>query len=198
MLHALIRHAHTSVARGAALALLLGGVPLRAQSPAPEAPFAPMAFLVGHCWTGTFPGGGRTDEHCFTWMHGRRFVRDRHVVRGGAPYEGETVYAWDPVLRRVVFTYWASDGLMGTGTLRPTAAALEFTERYSTTRGPLELRSTWTRTSDTAYTSAVARREGTRWTPLWSMTFVRTRDVGAPDAAAPGAPAGRGDPRSEW
>lgn len=31
--------------------------------------YGPLAFLVGHCWKGTFPGGKQTDEHCFSWIY---------------------------------------------------------------------------------------------------------------------------------
>ena len=91
-------------------AALVGGRRADAQQ-APS--FKPIEFVVGSCWVGTFPDGKQTDEHCFDWAYGRKFIRDHHVVRGGAPYEGETLYAWNPVERQVVFTYWSSDGLHG-------------------------------------------------------------------------------------
>jgi hypothetical protein len=50
---------------------------------APPAPYQPLAFLVGHCWQGTFPDGKATDGHCFSWIYGSKFVRDEHVVHSG-------------------------------------------------------------------------------------------------------------------
>ena len=43
-------------------------------------------------------------------MLGGRYVRDIHVVAGGPPYSGETIYRWDPQARRVRYDYYASDG----------------------------------------------------------------------------------------
>jgi hypothetical protein len=50
-------------------------------------PYQPLAFLIGHCWRGTFPNSEVTDEHCFSWVYGDKFVRDQHVVhqRNGKP-----------------------------------------------------------------------------------------------------------------
>ena len=46
-------------------------------------PYQPLAFLVGHCWKGELPGGKQSDEHCFSWIYDKKFVRDVHVARGG-------------------------------------------------------------------------------------------------------------------
>jgi hypothetical protein len=62
----------------------------------PAAHFQPQAFLAGSCWKGTFADGKRTDEHCFEWIYGGQFLRDRHTVTGRpAPYGGETIYYFD-------------------------------------------------------------------------------------------------------
>src|SRR3954453_2757084 len=79
--------------------------------------FRRLEFLVGSCWIGTFPDGKATDEHCFEWVYDRMFIRDKHVVRGGPPYEGESLYRWDPVAKRIAYWYWSSPGLVVTGTL---------------------------------------------------------------------------------
>ena len=68
----------------AAAAILLAGMAMAAPAEAPPAPYQPLAFLVGHCWKGTFPDGKATDEHCFSWIYGGKFVRDEHVVHRGA------------------------------------------------------------------------------------------------------------------
>ncbi len=70
----------------AAAAIVLAGMSMSAPAQAPPSPYQPLAFLVGHCWKGTFPEGKATDEHCFSWIYGGKFVRDEHVVhRGGRP-----------------------------------------------------------------------------------------------------------------
>ncbi len=45
-----------------------------------------------------------TDEYCFEWVFDRKFVRDKHVVRGGEPYEGESLYVWDLKTKRISFS----------------------------------------------------------------------------------------------
>ena len=141
---------------------------------AQQAPsFKPIEFVVGSCWIGTFPDGKQTDEHCFDWAYGRKFIRDHHVVRGGPPYEGETLYAWNPVDRQVVFTYWSSDGLTGTGSVKDTTDGAVFPQRYPTEKGILEMRTTWTRTGPDGFRALVTQREGDTWKTLWTMNFAR-------------------------
>src|ERR1700755_3369496 len=113
-------------------AFVLAASSLQAQqSPSSQAsPFAPLEFLVGHCWRGTFPDGKQTDEHCFEWVYDRKFIRDRHTVRGGAPYGGETLYSWDPVAKRIAFAYWNTEGQMMNGQVdSATSDTLAFTTK---------------------------------------------------------------------
>ena len=63
-----------------ALVLLLPLVATLAAADVQSA-YQPLAFLAGHCWKGSFPGGHRTDEHCFSWIYDGKFLRDRHTVR---------------------------------------------------------------------------------------------------------------------
>ena len=67
----------------AAAAILLAGMAMAAPAEAPPAPYQPLAFLVGHCWKGTFPDGKATDEHCFSWIYGGKFVRDENIESAG-------------------------------------------------------------------------------------------------------------------
>jgi len=63
----------------------------------PVAAYQPLAYLAGACWKGTFPDGKQADEHCFSWMYGGKFLRDRHTVHGEVDpvYLGETSYFWN-------------------------------------------------------------------------------------------------------
>src|ERR1700732_3337366 len=85
----------------AAAAIVLAGMSMPAE--APPSPYQPLAFLVGHCWKGTFPDGKATDEHCFSWIYGGKFVRDEHVVHGEGHPDGfgESIYVWDPASRQL-------------------------------------------------------------------------------------------------
>jgi hypothetical protein len=70
-------------------AVLLAALAAPAATPAgadkvevPMSAYQPLAFLVGHCWRGTFPDGRATDEHCFSWIYGGR-VAARPIALAG-------------------------------------------------------------------------------------------------------------------
>jgi hypothetical protein len=138
--------------------------------------FRPLEFLVGDCWSGTFPDGKQTDEHCFEWVYDRKFIRDRHVVRNGqAPYAGETLYGWDARARRLAFWYFNSEGDVILGTVEYQGDSIVFPTRYETDKGPVELRAVWTRTGPDSYRVAQSQREGEAWKSLWGMELRRKR-----------------------
>ena len=100
-----LRHLRTLSAL-ALVASLPAGTAGRAAAPPPSAdPYRPLAFLVGHCWKGAFANGNDTDEHCFSWIYGGKFVRDEHVVhRDGRPDAfGESIYMWDSAAGRLEY-----------------------------------------------------------------------------------------------
>ncbi|HEX2092733.1 MAG TPA: hypothetical protein VHG28_10040 [Longimicrobiaceae bacterium] len=143
------------------------------------AAFRPFEFLVGSCWEGTFPGGRATDEHCFEPLYGRRFIRDRHVVRGGRePYSGETTYAWDARSRRIVYWYVASDGAYSTGHAEPEGDAIVFPETHVSESGTRELKNVWRQTGEDTYRIEVFEKTAAGSRLLWSMEMKRTRRTG--------------------
>ena len=104
----------------AAAAILLAGMAMAAPAEAPPAPYQPLAFLVGHCWKGTFPDGKATDEHCFSWIYGGKFVRDEHVVHRGEGHAdglGESIYVWDAASKQLQYLYIESAGGFSRGTV---------------------------------------------------------------------------------
>jgi hypothetical protein len=137
-------------------------------------PLKPMEFLVGSCWTGSFANGS-TNTHCFEPMFGGKFIRDRHEVNGAKqPYGGESVYGWDPVRKKVVYTYWASDGGMSSGELQPgTGEELVFHDSYVSESGAMSLKVVWTRRGPDAYDVWAARKSGDQWRDMWRMTMRR-------------------------
>ena len=139
-------------------------------------PLEPLQFLVGSCWTGKLQGVSGEDTHCFEAVFGGRFVRDRHVVRGGkTPYEGETIYAWDPKTKKVIFTYWASDGSITTGTMeRQGNGDLVFDESYANETGGLRLRTTFVRMGNDAYSVVTLKRVDAGWAEMFRTTMRRT------------------------
>jgi hypothetical protein len=151
---------------------LLCAAPLAAQTP--PSPFQPLEFLVGHCWTGTFPGGKKTDTHCFEWMMDGKFIRDRHTVRGGAPYEGETIWAFDPKQKKVVYHYFASDGAISSGTLNLENGDMVFPEEYVSAGVRKTMKNVWSRNGRDAYDVWAAEKtaEGS-WKEMFRMTLRR-------------------------
>jgi|GEM_PF-763833 len=117
----------------------------------------PLAFLVGHCWRGQFPGGEQ-DTHCFESVYGGQHVRDRHEVTGGTrAYRGETLYSWDGRAGAVAYTYWNSSGGVSRGTMRPRAGRLDFgDEIYTDPQGRRTTISTHWRLDGDAYEAVSA------------------------------------------
>jgi hypothetical protein len=169
-----------SMLLSAPIALALLSVPpaerTAAAESAPGARYRALEFLVGSCWIGPFPDGKSTDEHCFEWIYDRKFVRDRHVVRGAkTPYEGETIFAWDAKSQRVVFWYLNNQGGLSTGTVEQSDEGLVFPERHTTEAGVREMKAVWTRTGPDSYRVSQAERVGGEWKTLWTMDLKRKR-----------------------
>jgi hypothetical protein len=103
----------------------------------PDPAFQPVAFLVGHCWKGTLPGGKATDEHCYSWIYDGKFVRDRHVVREGEKiaYQGESIYYKSPATSQVEYMYFTAAGGYSQGRMQPEGDALVFPEAVMHTGG---------------------------------------------------------------
>lgn len=114
------------------------------------AAFAPLAFLVGHCWIGRAPGDAGEDEHCFESVFGGQHVRDRHsVVKDGREvYAGETVYSRRP--GALTFTYWNSLGGVGTGEALFDGREIRFTGTMRATAAGSEqpLAAVWRKVAD--------------------------------------------------
>ena len=78
----------------------------------------PLAPLAGHCWKGSFQGAEATDRHCFEWLPGGYFLRDKHTVQSeGEPYHGETIYAVEGRSGQLTYTYYNSLGGISRGSI---------------------------------------------------------------------------------
>ena len=164
--------------------LSLASLSFAAQESAPPTPlaaFEPMSFLAGSCWQGAFRDRPAvTDEHCFEWVYGGKFLRDTHVVRGDAqPYEGETLYAWDSESKRIVYWYIARPGFFSTGHVEPAEGRLVFIDTVKQAARTRDLRTTWTRTGTDTFTVQTDEHTGGKVTALWSMEMRRTRAAGS-------------------
>ena len=132
----------------------------------PATEYQPLAFLAGHCWTGTFSDGQQTDEHCFTWVYNGRFVRDRHTVRGsGHPDSfGETIYFWNSAAKQLEYLYIESQGGFSRGVVGTALDALVFPPTSYVENGQTRsYRSRWSRSSEDAYDVVTEFQSGDSW-----------------------------------
>ena len=154
----------------------------------PETPLTPelepLAFLAGHCWGGPFPDGKATDEHCFEWVYDGRFLRDRHIVRGGKkPYRGETLYYWDATGKAITYVYFNSDGGVSRGTATAEGDTLVFPSERHTFEGgaTVEYGTTWKREGDDRYVAITRELKDGQWREAWRVNFKRARPVSEAD-----------------
>ena len=143
--------------------------------------FAPLAFLVGHCWKGTFPDGKVTDEHCFSWIYGGKFVRDEHVVHKGAGQPdgfGESIYMWDSPTGQLQYLYIESAGGFSRGSVSSEDNALVFPAATYTENGQVQTyRSRWRRVGGDAYDVVTEFRDGDRWVPGFTIHMQKVSSV---------------------
>jgi hypothetical protein len=165
-----LKRAGTATAAAAALALTAAAAP-------PATPYQALAFLVGHCWKGTFPDGKVTDEHCFSWIYGGKFVRDEHVVqRAGRPDGfGESIYLWDAASGQLQYLYIESNGGYSRGTVSAAEpGVLVFPpSSYLEAGEALSVRSRWQRAGSDAYDVVTEFRVKEQWVPGFSAHMQR-------------------------
>jgi hypothetical protein len=155
----------------------------RAETPlTPE--LAPLAFLAGQCWSGPFGDGKTSDEHCFEWVYDGRFLRDRHIVRGGdKAYRGESLYYWDPAAKAITYIYFNSDGGVSRGIARAEGDTLVFpSERHTFEGGATrEYGTTWKHEGDDRYVAITSELKDGTWHEAWRVDFKRSRALAEAD-----------------
>ncbi len=162
---------------------LFVALPAFAADPAPN-PYAGMAFLAGSCWKGQLPDQGKvqqTDEHCFTWVYGGHFLRDRHTVHssdGRPDYLGETVYYWDGQKKQVEYLYFENQGGVSQGSVQSTDGVLQFPETDYKDEGETQTyRSRWQRAGEGGYDVVTEFKVKGVWKPAWTVHMQKTRPV---------------------
>ena len=154
----------------AALALLLMTALTAGAS---ASPYQPLAFLIGHCWKGTFPGGTTTDEHCFSWIYGGKFVRDEHVVHSGNGKPdafGESIYVWDAPSQQLQYLYIESAGGYSRGSVSADGEALVFPPTNYLENGEQQTyRARWQRSGSDAYDVVTEFQVKERWVPGFTL-----------------------------
>jgi hypothetical protein len=147
-----------------------------------SSPYAPLAFLAGHCWRGELPGGKKDiDTHCFSWIYGDKFVRDVHTVRGEGhkDYVGESIYYWDSVAKKLQYLYFENAGGSSAGAVEATDAALTFPPTdYQEGGNTQTYRSRWARAGSDAYDVVTEFKKDDAWTTGWTVHMRKVGDHG--------------------
>jgi hypothetical protein len=158
---------------------------LSAGADAPS-PYAPLAFLAGHCWRGELPGGKKDmDTHCFSWIYGDKFIRDVHTVHGEGhkDYLGESVYFWDGAAKKLQYLYVENAGGSSMGAVEAVGNALVFPPTDYQEDGKTQTyRSRWTHSAADAYDVVTEFKKGDAWITAWTVHM-----VAAPDSSAAAA-----------
>ena len=140
-------------------------------------PYAPLAFLAGHCWQGALPGDKKdVDTHCFSWIYGDRFVRDVHVVHGEGhkDYSGESIYYWDSAAKKLQYLYFENAGGTSKGDVEAGDKELVFPAATFQEGGKTQTyRSRWTHSGSDAYDVVTEFKKGDGWTPGWTVHMQR-------------------------
>jgi hypothetical protein len=142
----------------------------------PPDALAPLAWLAGSCWTGTFADGKTKGLVCYEWMLDGKFLRSRHRVSSdGAPYAGETVFGRDGATGGLRFDYYNVLGDAIRGPIEVAGGALLFpSEKYEKDGKSFELRSVWRRDGEDRYVAVTERLEEGAWRPFMTIFFVRS------------------------
>jgi hypothetical protein len=142
--------------------------------------YQPLAFLAGHCWRGTFPDGKVTDQHCFSWIYGGKFLRDEHVVHHGAGHAdgfGESIYVWDAPSQQLQYLYIESDGGYSRGAVSAEKDALVFPPTSYSEGGQTQVyRSRWQRSGADAYDVVTEFQRQGSWVPGFTVHMQQVAD----------------------
>jgi len=144
---------------------------------AQESPLQQLEFLAGHCWRGEFEDNEATDTHCYTWVFGRKHLRDVHVVSSeGSVYRGETIYSVDGDSGEITFRYWNSLGGVSDGRLLFEGGVIRSpAEKYTGDDGETrEFRSSLRQLDEFRYEAATEELVDGRWSNPARITFTRT------------------------
>ena len=109
-------------------------------------------------------------------MYGEKFLRDRHVVRGGGlpDHLGETIYFWNSDIKQLEYLYVESDGGFSRGVVSVASGILTFPPTPYIEDGQTKsYRSRWSPQGTKAYDVLTEFRSGESWTPGWRVHMIR-------------------------
>ena len=136
--------------------------------------FAPLDFLVGHCWQARFDNGLR-DVQCFERLYDGKFVRSTHTVIGSDPqYGGVTIFSWDGTAQRIRFHYFTSTGAVSEGHFDSNADGIVIPERHVGQDGQvIELESRYQPDGADGYRVITREKSGDGWVERRNLHYRR-------------------------
>lgn len=146
---------------------------------APASRFAPLEYLGGHCWKASFENG-QTDEQCYDWLYGGKFLRSKHVVNSDPPYEGTTIFSWDSKESRIRFHYFTSTGAVSEGYLEPDGEGIRIPETHVGEDGKTtEMETSYQQYGEVEYRVVSREKTAEGWKEMWALSY---RRVDAPES----------------
>lgn len=155
------------------------GVPHPAHALEPH--FAPLEYLVGHCWRAKFKNG-QQDVQCYQALYGGMLVQATHVVEGSQPrYEGVSIFSWDAANKRLRFHYFTSTGAVSEGHFDHAAEGIVIPERHVGDDGRVtELETRYQRDGDDAYRVETREKTAGGWVERMDLRYRREPATKAP------------------
>lgn len=148
------------------------GVPHFAHALEPH--FAPLEYLVGHCWRAKFKSG-QQDVQCYKALYGGKLVQATHVVEGSQPrYEGVSIFSWDAANKRLRFHYFTSTGAVSEGHFANAAEGIVIPERHVGDDGKVtQLETRYLRDGDDAYRVVTREKTYAGWVERMDLQYRR-------------------------
>lgn len=166
-----------------AFACCIASTPVLAAEPDTlDAHFAPLAYLVGHCWRAPFAEAGLRDLQCFESMYGGKLIGNNHMVQGSDPlYQGQSIFSWDQARQRIRFHYFTSEGAVSEGYFVANAdGSMTIPERHVGKDGAVtELENLYRRDGEFAYRVVTRQRTAAGWKEMRNVRYLRTDMEGA-------------------
>jgi len=159
------------------LGLTMASAAFAAEAPKPAlAPhFAPIDYLVGHCWRARFPNG-QHDVQCYEVLYGGKLVQSKHVVDSTPAYEGVALFTWDDAHDRLRFHYFNSDGGLSEGHFVPgdKPGEMSIPETHVTDDGrTIVMETLYRREGDAAYRVITREKTDKGWVERRDLRYVR-------------------------
>ncbi len=137
-----------------------------------------LGDLAGACWTGSTTEGKVKDTQCYGTQYGR-FLRgtiqlgNQGGEAGKSPYEGDSVWAWDPKKKKISFYYWSSAGTFGVSEGFVEGEVIRFPDPPKLDARQPPTRSTWIRLDENSYKVIREKKIKGAWKETASVVYTR-------------------------